>query len=297
MLQETFQAKEYLHKAIQIITHNSFYIEQEDFENEILNTQGEPHSISECHILIEKAIEMLELRGDNHSRFVKKTPSTNTEKVEIEEKEALPSGLIEDGLGIILMPEITSYADKDNVVYAKTTQNILANFEKNDVKALIIDMRNNGGGNMEGMIAGLGPLYNTSKIGKFIFKDNREHEWGYRDGRYVYKHEGGVEESCIIENPLVLNKQRKIFIIIDDTVASSAEMVVISFLGQDNVTTIGQSTGGYTTGNQVFKLEDRSKIILATSITQDRQGKSYSKIVPDIEIVDGDILKHIKTIL
>ncbi|HKG06448.1 MAG TPA: S41 family peptidase [Pedobacter sp.] len=172
------------------------------------------------------------------------------------------------------------------VEFATTIQNIIYKLDtENQIKGWVVDLRQNTGGNMYPMIAGLGPLTGEGNLGYFISMSHKKEAmylWFYKKGG------SGAASGTIVQlsKPYSLkNKAVKVAVLIGPNTSSSGEMTAISFIGKKNARLFGTPSGGFTTGNVSFKLADGSNLLLASSYTADRNKKSYKKkIMPDVQI-------------
>ena len=84
----------------------------------------------------------------------------------------------------------------------------------------------------------------------------------------------------------MLNELRPIAVLTGSKTLSSGEVVVTAFHNKSNARSLGENTGGLSTGNRGFKLSDGSMIILTTAIFLDREGNIFGKsIEPDEKII------------
>ena len=169
------------------------------------------------------------------------------------------------------------------VEYADSLQRIIEKLDKSNIKGWIIDLRENTGGNMEPMIAGLGPLFSSEKLGSLVDINGNAEAWYYSDGRYYFDGYDGWSVSKRYD----VNKRLPIAVLTSDQTGSSGEIVAISFIGNELTRSFGTPTWGLTTGNGEFALEDGAQIRLASTIMADRHDHQYtSSITPDDLIQD-----------
>lgn len=278
--------QEYVKYTYDIVFTNSIYakeLDREGIERVGMEIANSAISYEECEPAIQHIIDALRQKGDTHTHLV-----TEKKKKEREKEEIEPKCQIIDNCGYILVPGITGFDQEKLSTYIHKLQGFLKEMDEKDIEGWIIDLRMNDGGNMEPMIVGMGPLFDSEILGSFIFNNGRKDTWGYREGKYIYN---DMEDKWI-DNPTVLSKKRKIAILIGGNTASSGEMLLISFLGNDNVKTFGNNTSNYLTGVNVFELPDKKLLALATSQTADRKGRVYStSIIPDEVCSNKDIIE------
>ena len=77
--------------------------------------------------------------------------------------------------------------------YARTLQTQIAQLDIHAPVGWIVDLTDNGGGNMWPMVAGLGPLLAESPLGAFPFPDQLPVPWFYAAGR------AGVGDTCLAD--------------------------------------------------------------------------------------------------
>lgn len=147
--------------------------------------------------------------------------------------------------------------------------------KKDDYQAVVLDLRDNTGGNMYPMLAGLSSLLPDEEFFQFVYKNDSKTPVSRSE---ILSQSGlGVTE----EKP----KQVPIAVLVNGLTGSSGEMTALAFKGLESVKIFGQPTAGYSTGNQVFQLYDGASIQLTTSRILDRTGKTYENepILPDVE--------------
>jgi C-terminal processing protease CtpA/Prc len=136
------------------------------------------------------------------------------------------------------------------------------------VQAWVVDIRNNTGGNMWAMLAGLEPLLRNQALGWFQRRDGSQQAW-----RNDLTHNA----SQVIDLGHV-----PVAILTSGKTASSGEAVAIAFRGRPRTRSFGSPTHGISTGNVGYELNDGTVIQLTTSSFIDRtQRGSGLSIEPD----------------
>lgn len=153
------------------------------------------------------------------------------------------------------------------------------------IKAWIIDLRLNFGGNVYPMLL---PLYDLLGEGMI---------WGFKDNK------GKIISEIRLQNGVYWEKEKrmgsinpygqseinkKVAILTSPVTASSGEIVAMSFIGRKNTQIIGEKTYGATTSNEKRELPFGAFMALTTGIDCDRNGKTYERIIPDQEVLKGD---------
>ena len=245
---------------------------------------GPAKKYSDCFLAINFLLESLRPFGDHHSFFMSANEVKNWESEGSQVSEIqFPSYEVLDSIGHILVPPFHGGNPKQMKAYADSMQLAIENLYNSQIKGWIIDLRQNTGGNMEPMIAGLGPLFSSEKLGSLIDVNGNSDSWYYNYGRYY----GDGYEGWTVSKPFKPSYTLPIAVLTSIQTGSSGEIVTISFIGNSNTRSFGQPTWGLTTGNGSFELKDGSQIFLASTIMSDRNGKEYtSSIAPDYIIED-----------
>jgi C-terminal processing protease CtpA/Prc len=135
----------------------------------------------------------------------------------------------------------------------------------------VVDLRQNTGGNMWPMLAGLKPFLGSAKLGTFESPTGSSAPW-------IAGKDIGVEPP----SSLAALESSWVAVLTGPRTASSGEAVTIAFRGRPRTRAFGQPTAGLSTANGDFPLPDGAMIFLTTSVDADRTGQRYGdKVVPD----------------
>lgn len=142
----------------------------------------------------------------------------------------------------------------------------------------IVDLRQNGGGNMWPMLEGLSPLLGDPPLGWFIAPGGNTSPWVRApDGRPV----PGARRPINPDQPRQAAAQ-PIAVLLGPHTGSSGEMTAIALIGRDRVRSFGQPTAGLSTANATFPLPDGAVLVITTANAADRTGFQYEgPILPD----------------
>jgi hypothetical protein len=286
----TKEIRNYINHLVKVVKKASVYKDSLDWkimDKEIaglLRGMSTPQDMKE---LSNYLLNKLRVAGDNHSLIYTKTEVDKAAQQNTDSRQ--PSGkLLDNRIGYVNVPGFSSTNDTAQVHWATLIQNIIKKLDtENSITGWVVDLRENTGGNMYPMIAGLGPLIGGGNLGHFITSDGRsKYAWFYKDGA------SGAGKSALVKVKdyySLKNNDSKIAVLIGPMTSSSGEMTTVSFIGKPNAKLFGQPSGGYTTGNQGFKLKDGSELYLAASYISDRNHKKYlRKIEPDVWVSDKD---------
>jgi C-terminal processing protease CtpA/Prc len=163
--------------------------------------------------------------------------------------------------------------------YAKAIQQTIQALDNDSIRGWIVDLRDNRGGNMWPMLAGIGPILGEGIAGYFIGPDGTSTEWGYNNG---------ATPGFRLSNPYILKKPNpKVAVFIDEATASSGEAIAIAFKNRADTRFFGMSTCGLSTANQSFDMPAGGVLYLTVSTMADRTGQAYGKrVTPDVEDVN-----------
>lgn len=208
----------------------------------------------------------LKLAGGKHSYFLTETDLAASSQ----DSQEPTSQVLEGGILYLHLTGILTANKEQLTNYATTLQTAL---DQEGLGGVIIDLRENRGGNMYPMLAGLSSLLPDDDLIRF---ENRT-----GDQMTISLKEVGNWSGL----PLAKTKhQVPIAILTSDYTASSAEIVSMSFQGLDRGRVFGQPTAGFTTSNQNFPLYDGTDLVLTTSRLVSRTGQTYDNdpIQPDV---------------
>lgn len=281
-------AQQYVNSACDIIVKNSLVrdsININDLEEIALKIAGPAKNYSDCFLAVNYLLESLRPFGDHHSFFMSadelknwKNEGSKVSKIEF------PRYKVIDDCGYIFVPPFHGGNAELMTAYADSLQKGIQSLSNSKISGWIVDLRQNTGGNMEPMIAGLEPLFSSEKLGSLVDINGKVDSWYYKDGRYY----GDGYEGWFVSRPFKLATLLPIAVLTSNKTGSSGEVVAISFLGNSNTKSFGQPTWGLTTGNGSFELKDGSQIFLASTIMTDRNGSQYTtSINPDFLIEDN----------
>lgn len=150
------------------------------------------------------------------------------------------------------------------------------------VKSWIVDLRFNGGGNMNPMISGLAPLIGEGFIGGSIDADgNMVYNYQIKDGQFF----DNERLSCEMDNIPSIDPTTKVVVLLSRYTISSGELVAVAFKGRPNTRFIGEPSAGYTTGNGFDQVTDDLFMVISQAVYVDRHKNVYnSRVGVDEEI-------------
>lgn len=232
--------------------------------------------------------------GERHS-FLVPPPSTGAgtmgrSSVPRWVSDRLPtSRLIEGRIGKVALPDLNTIRPDGEAAgnaYRAALRTALQRLDAAPLCGWVIDLRNNGGGNMWPMLQGLDPLLGPAPFGFFVAPNGPLALW---------QREGGLIrtsfKAAAPEEPAFLLKRSAapIAILLGPRTASSGEMTAIALVGRADVRTFGAPTAGFTTANAPIRMSDGAYLVVTETFVRDRTGRDYrGAIIPDEPTRDSD---------
>ncbi|MGT2768883.1 S41 family peptidase [Streptococcus ictaluri] len=186
----------------------------------------------------------------------------------------ISSKVINQDLLLVKVPQCNALDQKTLTHYANKLHHLLVSQE---FKGLIVDLRDNTGGNMGPMIIGLTSVLPNGELFSF------QNKYGQKQ-LISLKNDSLVNNSKFSLKDPISKKRVPLAVLINNRTASSGEMTALAFQGLEHCLFFGQSSAGYTSGNSVSKLYDGAILAITSSQLINRQGQTYenSPIIPDI---------------
>ena len=275
---ESLNPRSYFNAAVLAIRQKAYKANNVDWDLILSNTHERvqaSHSVGDIHPLIRYVLRAL---GDDHSHLI--TPSYG-EDIAPEDAPDFGAYITPQGYAYVNVPSCGPAEDLGQSYANRIHENIKRLDEIAHPTGWIVDMRKNYGGNMWPMIAGLGPLLGNGEHGSFIDSSGKKDSITYINGEARYNDEvlNQIDEPYSIEG-----QPPAIAVLTSKDTASAGEIALIALLGHENVKVFGEATCGVPTANAGISLADGSTLLVTTSITADRRGRTYSsRIHPDVE--------------
>lgn len=223
---------------------------------------------------------VLDSLGDHHSGFLEPAALVQLEQLPAD-AAATPAGrILPHELAMVVVRSFV--AARQNAIdrYATRLYSVVRDLDASNPCAWIVDLRENAGGNMWPMLAGLGPLIGDGRVGAFVDPDGTRTEWFYVEGR---SQEDTRTRARVAGQAYRLHRSLPpVAVLLGPATASSGEAVAVAFRQRENARTFGERTRGQTTSNDLFKLSDGAAVNLSVSTFADRAGHTYPDgIEPD----------------
>lgn len=259
-----------LEAAISIAKSNSLHrntLPWDTIEPKVRALAAEAKTSADVYPAIKYLLAQL---GDNHS-FLLPPAQTTQFKTGGAQNPTPTVQALPERVGYVSVPAYSGGEAGAMRTYATRTHEALAGIAGSSSCGWVVDLRQNGGGNMWPMLAGLKPFLGSAGLGTFESPTGSSPPW--IAGQAV-----GVEPPSTL-TPL---ESAWVAVITGPRTASSGEAVAIAFRGRPRTRSFGQPTAGLSTANGTFPLPDGAMILLTTAVDADRTGKRYGdKIDPD----------------
>jgi hypothetical protein len=276
------EALTYLDEALDIIQEHSLNREQIDWER--LRGRARSRAMGagtpeDTYLAIQFALKDL---GDHHSFFMTPQQFAELEEGTADLSNPEPSGrLLDSGLGYIMVPGFAGLGDDANE-YATEIQEIIREIDQDSPCGWIVDLRQNIGGSMWPMLAGIGPILGEGRVGAFVSPDGEQSGWTYTEGQAW---EGDSLQAAVTGTAYELgNTSPPVAVLTGPRTSSSGEAIAVAFRGRPNTRSFGQATMGLSTANESFELSDGARIFLTVSVFADRTGQEYGGVIAPDEV-------------
>jgi carboxyl-terminal processing protease len=250
---------------------------------------------ADAHLAVRFALREL---GDRHSylqgpaavRALQQSAVTNALT---RQPATLPTGRrLAAGIGLLAVPGFAGGAHADQVKFAKSLQTVIRQMDAERTCGWVIDLRDNRGGNLWPMLVGLGPLLGDGDLAASIYPDGRRVGVWYRDGQGGF----GDYVQLRVAEPHRVAGPAPVALLVGSGTASSAEVLVVAFLGREATRSFGAPTRGVSAGNRIFPLADGASLVLTVAGTSDRFGRVHAgpiepdeRVSPEEEGVDATL--------
>lgn len=175
-------------------------------------------------------------------------------------------------VGYLRLPGLMGSDPEASGAFAARVCRSLADMADKTAYGVIVDLREDRGGNMWPMVDGLHPLLGSRDVGAFRDADGNTKPWKSR-----------TPGACTTDMT-----SKPVAVLIGSRTASSGEAVATAFQGRPATRFFGRPTAGLSTANAGFVLPDGSVLRLTTGVDVDRTGRAFPDgHTPDVLVDDG----------
>ncbi len=152
----------------------------------------------------------------------------------------------------------------------------------------VVDLRENGGGDMWPMLAGVGPVLGDGPAGSFVFPEGMTTPRVAPGATQTFSYSGGAaladgRPRVSVTTPYALRAPAsRVAVLQDGGTGSAGEAIAIAFIGRPGARSFGAATYGLSSANVSYSLPDGGTLMLLVGLGQDRNGITYGgSITPD----------------
>jgi carboxyl-terminal processing protease len=184
-----------------------------------------------------------------------------------------------DRVAYVNVPGFAGGTPLQQVEFAEQVKNTIQAVDGAGVCGWVVDLRQNTGGNLWPMLAGVGPLLGEGELAASVYPDGRRVPVWHRDGQAGF----GDYTQLRVRSPYRLFVSSvPVAVLQGPATASSAEVLAVAFRSRPATRSFGAPTRGLSAGNRTFALADGAALVLTVAATTDNQGRVYAgPIVPD----------------
>jgi len=188
-----------------------------------------------------------------------------------------------ENLAYVNVPGFAGGTPVQQVEFAEDLKNAIQANDDTKVCGWVVDLRQNTGGNLWPMLAGLGPLLGEGELAASVYPDGRRVGVWHRAGQAGF----GDYTQLRVRSPYRVHAEVPAAVLLGPATASSAEVLAVALRNRPATRSFGAPTRGLIAGNRTFTLADGASLVLTVAATADRAGRVYAEpIVPD-ELVEG----------
>lgn len=163
----------------------------------------------------------------------------------------------------------------DNTVMAKAIETEVCRLTKEGATRWILDLRYNGGGNLNPMAEGIAAILGDGPVGGWKGLTSREDgAWSITRGDFV-----NAGYSVALPNSCRMPGDSKVAVLAGVHTASSGEALAVMFKGRANTRFFGGKTLGMITVTDWTVLDDLTALTISVGYYADRTGRVYDQFV------------------
>jgi len=277
------EARSYLNEALTVMETYSIrkrLVDWVDLRRRVFEAAGGARTPGETYNAIRFGLRLI---GDGHSFF--EPPDGQVAAAGGVTAGVIRGEILSEAVAYVTVPGVIGATEHpETVLFTERLQSLLRELDGTKPCGWIVDLRENTGGNMWPMLAGIGPVLGEGVVGAFVDPDGVRVEWFYEDGA------AGVNAQAIIGVGgayILRGRSPPVAVLTSRLTGSSGEGVAIAFKGRPRTRSFGAPTGGFSTANQAFRLSDGAILFLTVSTMADRAGRLYGGVVEVDEEIEN----------
>jgi hypothetical protein len=283
-------ATRYLDTALKLMREHSLRRAEVDWDalrGHALEHARGATTAAEAHLAVRFALREL---GDGHSYLqsaaaTRALASTAVANARTGSPLTAPEARrLGETLGYVRVPSFAGGTPAQQVEFAERLKNEIQAADGASVCGWVVDLRQNTGGNLWPMLAGLGPLLGEGELAASVYPDGRRVPVWHRSGQAGF----GDYTQLRVRSPYSVASRVPAAVLLGPATASSAEILAVALRGRAATRSFGAPTRGLSAGNRIFSLADGASLVLTVAATIDTAGRVYAgPIVPDEIVATG----------
>ncbi|HEY8522094.1 MAG TPA: S41 family peptidase [Gammaproteobacteria bacterium] len=284
-------AARYVEEALDIMRRHSLHRGRVDWEALRAETLAQARGAAtetDAYLAVNYALRRLGdghsyLLGASRSRALSEAPVSNarTGRPPLDPRTAMLDGEV----AYLWLPGFAGGTPLHQVAFANALHDLIAAGDATSC-GWIVDLRDNRGGNLWPMLAGVGPLLGEGELGASVFPEGRTVALSYIGGQARL---GEYTQLRVSRVPYRLaNAHKPVAVLTSDDTASAGEVIAAAFRGRPNTLSFGEPTSGVSTGTRTFTLRDGASMVLTVAATRDRSGRVWSGPITPDRLVDAE---------
>ncbi|MBK8099777.1 MAG: PDZ domain-containing protein [Planctomycetes bacterium] len=189
---------------------------------------------------------------------------------------------LDGGIGYLELPGVLGPKASN---YDDAVHELLDSLDDGTLRGCIIDLRRNTGGTLWPMLAGIGPLAGTGRLGAFASAKS-EADWSYDADLGIAT--SATHELAKVAKPHPLRADLPVAVLTGPLTAGAGEALVVAFAGRARARRFGEGTRGLPTSNTQKPLADGALLVVTVTVHADRTGTRYDGVIPPDETVASD---------
>lgn len=254
--------------------------------------------------LEQKMATLVRATGEPHTTWIsaeraKEVSFLQFNATQVDEATRAIRSSLSEGVATVTVPPFSMAHERAATAFADALQQTVETLAEHGPKYWVVDLRDNWGGNMWPMLAGLTCLLPTTELGSLKESSGLRTGWrvvegaaigGDPNGRSIaelrrFKAELWNKEDWSSDATIYASTSRackyslhseRLVVLVGPVTASSGEAIAISFLARPNTRIAGERTRGFATGNRPFTLRDGSLLFVTKSYMADADGRTFS---------------------
>lgn len=269
--------KRYARSVLDVSETMGIYAESPEFQQARAVAEEAAKDAADKESLYAVLEQAVQAAGGKHSRLHPPASEDSGDGPAVE--PAHPLVATEGGIITATVPGVGRNEDIQG--YADTLATGINDGADSGACGVIVDLRDNGGGDMGPMVSGLSSLLPDGAVLSF------ESRFGTTD---VTVAGNAVDGGGTAVETFGGKHDLPVALLINEVTASSGEATLLSFRGLEETRTFGVPTAGYASANTVYDYPDGSELMLTIAKNKARTGEVFNEdpIAPDVETDDPE---------